>query len=118
MKYSSKQRSIGPAQRGQIVQRIIVDGWSTAAAAAAFHVPKRLVEAWLSDYRRHGMQSLRHRPRKSVIAEMVRLKIVEPVLSALHLVAVLLHPLETREPHVQPLPLRRSRDERRGGGTA
>lgn len=112
---SSKRRGIGPAQRGQIVQRIIVDGWSTAATAAAFHVPKRLVAAWLSDYRRHGMQSLRHTPRKSVVAEMVRLKLAEPLLAAFRLVVATLHPLRVRGPQAQPLPLRRTSDERRGG---
>jgi hypothetical protein len=61
------------------------------------------------------MQSLRHKPRKSVIAEMVRLKVAEPVLAAVRWVVAALHPLQLHEPHVQPLPLRRSRDERRGG---
>jgi transposase-like protein len=114
MKYSRKRRVIGPAQRGQIIQRIIVDGWSTAAAAAAFHVSQRLVEAWLADYRRHGMKSLRHTPRKTVAAEIIRLKIAEPLLAAVHLVAAALHPLRMREARIQPMPLRRSRDERRG----
>lgn len=116
MKYSPKRRRvIGPAQRGQIIQRIIVDGWSTAAAAAAFHVSKRVVDAWLADYRRHGMKSLRHTPRKSVAAEMFRLKIAEPLLAAVHLVLAALHPLHIREARIQAMPLRHSRDERRGG---
>ena len=117
MKYFSSERcSIGPAQRGQIIQRIIVDGWSVAAAASALHVPERLVEAWLVDYRRHGMQSLRHTPRKSVTAEMVRLKLGEPLLTALHLARSLLHPSHRRASRVEPLPPRRLRDERRRGG--
>ncbi len=53
-----KSREIGPAQRGQIVQRILVEGWSPAQAAAAFGVGEREVTRWVADYRRRGMASL------------------------------------------------------------
>jgi hypothetical protein len=47
------------ATRGQIVQRVLVDGWSAAQAAAAFEVGERQVVRWVAAYRRHGMASLR-----------------------------------------------------------
>jgi hypothetical protein len=46
-------------RRGQIVQRVLVDEWSPAQAAAAFGVAERQVVRWLAAYRRHGMASLR-----------------------------------------------------------
>ena len=42
------------AQRGQIVQRVLVDGWSAAQAAAAFGVSEWRVVQWVAAYRRHG----------------------------------------------------------------
>ncbi len=47
------------ATRGLVVQRILVDGWSPAQAAAAFGVRERQVARWIAAYRRHGMASLR-----------------------------------------------------------
>ena len=38
---SSPPLTLSPAQRGQIVQRILVDGWTVAEAAAAAGVPER-----------------------------------------------------------------------------
>jgi hypothetical protein len=58
-KLRDRRQTIMPAQRGQIVQRVLVDGWSAAKAAAAFEVEERWVAAWVADYRRHGMASLR-----------------------------------------------------------
>jgi hypothetical protein len=55
----SKGRGIAAARRGQIIQRVLVDGWSTAQAAAAFGLQERRVARWVADYRRHGMASLR-----------------------------------------------------------
>ena len=49
----------GAATRGQIVQRILVDGWSVAQTAAVFEVGERQVVRWVAAYRRHGMASLR-----------------------------------------------------------
>jgi len=48
-----------PAQRGQIVQRILVDGWSAAEAARQFGIGEREVARWVAAYRRDGMASLR-----------------------------------------------------------
>lgn len=55
----ASRRQITAAERGQIVQRILVDGWSAAEAAVAFRVGERQVARWVAAYRRHGMASLR-----------------------------------------------------------
>jgi transposase len=54
-----KLRRMTTAERGQIVQRVLVDGWSAAQAAATFRVGERQVMRWVAAYRRHGMASLR-----------------------------------------------------------
>lgn len=60
MDRSSKNTcEIAPARRGQIIQRVLVDGWSAAQAAAAFGVSERRVVRWVAAYRRLGMASLR-----------------------------------------------------------
>ncbi|HEX5452244.1 MAG TPA: helix-turn-helix domain-containing protein [Stellaceae bacterium] len=50
---------ISPARRGQIVQRVLVEGWSPARAGAAFGIAERQVHRWVAAYRRFGMASLR-----------------------------------------------------------
>jgi hypothetical protein len=50
---------IAAAQRGLIIQLILVDGWSPAQAAAFFDVRERHVVRWVAAYRRRGMASLR-----------------------------------------------------------
>jgi len=52
-------RNITAAQRGQIIQRVMVDGWSPAQAAAVYGVAERHVARWVGAYRRYGMASLR-----------------------------------------------------------
>ena len=47
------------ATRGQVVQRVLVDGWDAAQAAAAFKVNERDVVRLVTAYRRYGMASLR-----------------------------------------------------------
>ena len=47
------------AQRAGIIQRVLVDGWSTAQAAKACGLEERQVARWVADYRRRGMASLR-----------------------------------------------------------
>lgn len=49
----------GAAMRGRIVQRVLVDGWNAAQAAAVFEVRERDVVRWVAAYRRYGMASLR-----------------------------------------------------------
>ena len=56
---SAKGREIAAAQRGQIIQLVLVDGWSATQAAEAFDLQERQVIRWVADYRRHGMASLR-----------------------------------------------------------
>jgi transposase len=52
-------RNIPAAQRGQIIQRILIDGWTPGQAAAALGVEERRVVRWVTAYRRQGMASLR-----------------------------------------------------------
>jgi hypothetical protein len=54
----ARRRGIAAAERGRIIQRILVDGWSTAEAAAALGLREREVARWVADYRRRGMASL------------------------------------------------------------
>ena len=58
-KLQDGRQTIAAAQRGQIVQRVLVDGWSPAKTAASFEIDERWVKAWVTAYRRHGMASLR-----------------------------------------------------------
>ncbi len=104
MKNTESRRIISVAQRGQIVQRVIVDGWTSAEAAAAFGVPRRIVEVWVADFRRHGMASLRREPGRTIAAEMVRSTVWRPVRVMWRKVLGSLAP----QPLVHPLPLRHS----------
>lgn len=55
----SKHRSIAAAQRGYIIQRVLVDGWTARQAAETYDVEERRVAAWVRDFRQHGMAALR-----------------------------------------------------------
>jgi hypothetical protein len=55
----TRKRQITAAERGNIIQHVLVDGWSAAQAAAAFGVEERRIAGWLAAYRRYGMASLR-----------------------------------------------------------
>jgi transposase-like protein len=101
------RRTISVAQRGQIVQRVIVDGW-TSVEAAAFGVPRRIVEVWVNDFRRHGMASLRQDPGRTIAAEMIRSTVWRPVRAVWRKLLIGFHGSLAREPLVQPLPLRHS----------
>jgi len=114
---SAMRRTLTPAERGQIVQRVIVDGWTSAQAAGAAAVPERLVDAWVADYRRYGMASLRHAPSKTIAAEVVRLRLLQPVRAVFRGISSGARQLLVRERPVPPSPLRRSQDDRRGGGS-
>ena len=59
IKNRANTREVTAAERGQIVQRILVDGWTSADAARVFGVGEREVVRWLAAYRRRGMASLR-----------------------------------------------------------
>jgi Homeodomain-like domain-containing protein len=56
---SSNSRNVAAVKRGQIIQRVLVDGWSPAEVAAVNGIAERQVVRWLATYRRHGMASLR-----------------------------------------------------------
>jgi transposase-like protein len=99
-----RRRAISVAQRGQIVQRILVDGWTSVEVAAAFGVPRRIVEVWVTDFRRHGMASLRQDPGRTLAAEVIRSTVWRPVRVMWRKFLGSLAP----EPLVQPLPLRHS----------
>ena len=59
---SGRQQPPAVATRALIVQRVLVDGWSAAEAAAVFRVEERQVARWVAAYRRRGMASLRRTP--------------------------------------------------------
>lgn len=107
-KTEPRRRIISVAQRGQIVQRVIVDGWASAEVATAFGVPSRVVEVWVADFRRHGMASLRQDPGGTIAAEMIRFTVWRPVRAMWRKVLIGLCGSLAPEPLVQPLPLRHS----------
>jgi transposase-like protein len=111
-KEASSCRTISVAQRGQIVQRVIVDGWTTIEAAAAFDVPKPLVESWVANFRRFGMASLRQDAGRTVIAEMVQLTIWRPARVILHKLSIGLRGSLAAEPLAQPVPFSHSNRDR------
>jgi len=113
--HSSQPHTLTAVQRGVIVQRVIVDGWTIASAATAAGVPESLVAGWVADFRRHGMASLHHRPGGTVATEFVRRRLLRPVHLACRGVAFGMRWLFALEPLVPPSPIRRSYDDRRGG---
>jgi transposase-like protein len=52
-------RPITAAQRAQLIQRVLVDGWSPAQVAKTCGFEERQIARWVADYRRRGMASLR-----------------------------------------------------------
>jgi len=103
-----RHRTISVAQRGQIVQRVLVEGWTSIEVAAAFGVPRRIVEVWVTDFRRHGMASLRQDPGRTIASEMIRFMVWRPVRAMWRKLLIGLRGSFTPEPLVQPLPLRHS----------
>ena len=47
------------ARRAQLIQRVLVDGWSPAEVAESCGAEERQIARWVADYRRRGMASLR-----------------------------------------------------------
>lgn len=105
------RRKITVAQRGQIIQRVIVDGWTSAAVAASFGLPKRVVDVWVADFRRHGMASLRRDSGQTIAAEMVELAVSGPARTILRRISIGLRRFFVADAFVQPMPLRRSHDD-------
>ena len=110
---SAQPRTITLARRALIVQRVLVDGWTSAEAAAAFGVSERQVDVWVADYRRYGMTSLRRAPGNTLAAEIVRLTILRPMRGIASRIASGLRRLLLRERLAEPLPLQRLNDDRR-----
>jgi Homeodomain-like domain len=113
----SGRHGVTAARRGQIVQRVIVDGWTPTDAAAAFGMPRRLVEIWVADYRRHGMASLRRVPRRTIAAEIIELRLLRPVTAVLYRLSRGSRRLFTGPRRADAAPLRGSNDDRRGGSS-
>jgi transposase-like protein len=119
MKHSSNGgRAISAARRGQIVQRVIVDGWTIARAAAAFDTSPRLVEIWVAAYRRHGMASLRRAPRRTIAAESLELWLLRPIAAMLRRISGGLRRLFAPRRQAAPASMRAFKDDRRGDGSS
>ena len=106
-----RSRAITTARRALIVQRVLVDGWSSAEAAAAFGVSQRLVDVWVADYRRHGMTSLRRQAGDSLAGEIVHLTISRPVRGLASRIASRLRRFWGRDRAPERVPLRRLNDD-------
>jgi len=119
MKHSSNgRRAISAARRGQIVQRVIVDGWTIARTAAVFDTPPRLVEIWVAAYRRHGMASLRRAPRHTVAAERLELWLLRPMATIWRRISSGLRRLFAPPRQAPPASMHAFKDDRRGGGSS
>jgi transposase-like protein len=110
---SAEPRTITLARRALIVQRVLVDGWTSAEAAAAFGISERQVDVWVADFRRYGMTSLRRAPGKTLAAEIVHVTISRPLRGIASKIASGLRRLLLRERLPQPLPLQRFNDDHR-----
>jgi transposase-like protein len=110
---SARPRTIPLARRALIVQRILVDGWSSSETAAAFDVSERQVDIWVAEFRRDGMRSLRRTPRTTLPAEIVHVMISRPVRGIAGSIAGALRRLLARERVANRLPLQRLNDDRR-----
>jgi hypothetical protein len=111
---SAQRPNPTPAQRGQIIQRVIVDGWTTAEAACAAGLSERLVDIWVADYRRYGMASLHHAKSRSAAAEILGLR---PLRAVFRRILAGVRRVSAPNLAAGPAQLRRSNDDRRGGGS-
>lgn len=107
MKKSCSPQPITPALRGQIIQRVIVDRWSTARAAQQYGLPTRLVDRWVADYRRHGMASLRQNGGRTLAGDIMEAAVFRPIRAIIRLTSAALRGYSLAAPTVQPLPLHR-----------
>jgi hypothetical protein len=114
-RHSSQSRMLTAAQRGAIVQRVIVDGWTAAETAAAAGLPERLVADWVADFRRRGMVSLRSRPSKTAMTGSLGHSLAHPSGVIWRRLISALRWLFALEPRAAASPIRQSRDDRRGG---
>jgi hypothetical protein len=102
-------------RRALIIQRVLVDGWTSAKVAATFDVSEYQVDVSVAVYRRHGMTSLRQGAGGPLAAKLMPLTISRPVRAAALRMASGLRRLLAGDPPPRPLLLRRSRDHRIGG---
>lgn len=56
---SAAGQPITVTRRAQIIQRVLVDGWTVGHAAEICGIEERQIARWVADYRRRGMASLR-----------------------------------------------------------
>jgi transposase-like protein len=107
-KLRDKDSTMAAARRGQIVQRVLVDGWSVRQAASTFGIDERCVARWVSAYRRRGMASLRcddTAPERAYrrLAKVLQLLLPQAFGSMRQLIG--------RSPPAPCVVLRRSRDD-------
>jgi transposase-like protein len=112
---SARPRTIPLARRALIVQRVLVDGWTSAEAAGVFGISERQVDIWVAEFRRDGMRSLRRSSGKALPAEIIHIAISRPVRGLASRIANGLRHLFLRNPLQQSLPRQRSNDDRRSG---
>jgi hypothetical protein len=108
---SARTQTITTAQRALIIQRVIVDDWAIDKAAATFSVPERAVAAWVVDYRRYGMASLRGASSRTLTAGLVEVTISRPLRAVLRSIWHRLRNALLIDAGVQPFPLRQSNEE-------
>src|ERR1700752_124585 len=108
---SIQPRTITVARRALIVQRVLVDGWTSAKAASAFGVSKRLVDVWVADYRRHGMMSLRRSAGGTIASENAEVTFPRPIRGLAGRIGAGIRRLSARNRAPELLALRRSNEE-------
>ena len=98
----------GPVRRGQVVQRVIVDGWTAGEAARAAGLDERLVARWVAAYRRRGMASLRENAGGPFLPQRLALFVCALRRGLAHWLGA-----PSAAPTASLSPLRRTRDDRR-----
>jgi len=82
---------------------------------ATFVVSEHHIDAWVADYRWHGMTSLRRATGETLTAKVVQMTVSPAVREAASRMSRGFRRLFVAEPLTPPLPLRRSNDDRLGG---
>ena len=108
---SARPRTISQTRRALIVQRILVDKWTSAEAAAAFDVSERQVDIWVAEFQRYGMRSLRRTASIRFSVKNAHFMISRPVREIASRIESGLRRLFLRKPVPQPLSLQRFNDD-------